>query len=200
VDSLAWVAAKLGCPTFIVTSYGRDNDPSYLTNPKGWNVRQGTYTVRAASLRGEKVTFLGTAGLTVRGSRVGSKTDGLSFLGYNGDSIPPLCSPGPCPSPSASVSRENYFWNGFFGPATDMDATNNTGTLGDFVWDNYNRSQHGPAKVIVLPAQSFGGQCACGPNRWGFFVLKHLMGATNSINYMAGRTVITNAWPEDIQP
>lgn len=199
IDSLAWVAAKLGCPTFIVTSYGRDNDPSYLANPNGWNVRQGTYTVRAASQRGDKVTFLATAGLTIQGSRTGGRTDGLSFLSYQGDSLPPLCSPGPCPSPSVSVCHENKFWNGFFGPAVDFNATNGVNNF-DTVYDNYNRGPHGPAKVIVLPAQSFGGQCTCGPNRWGFFVLKHLMGATNAINYMAGRTVIANAWPEDIQP
>ena len=199
VDSLAWVAAKLGCPAIVVSTYGRDNDPSYLTNPKGWNVRQGYYSVQASSLRGERVAFLGTAGLTIQGSRVGGRTDGLSFVSYTGDSLAPLCSPGPCPSPTVAVCHENKFWNGFFGPAVDFNATNVVNDF-DAVYDNYNRGKHGPAAVLVLPAQSLGGQSTSAPNRWGYFVVKHLMAAASAINYAAGRPVLVNAWPEDIQP
>lgn len=199
-DSIAWLAAKWGGP-IIQTGYGRDNDPNYVTNPKGFLRKQGKASVQAASLRGERPVFLSFAYQPIRGSRVGSKTDGLSFLGPLADSLPPVCDPGPCGGPNAAVIQENLFWHGFFGPDKDASFFAYDGfSDNDFVYGVPRLYDFGPASVVMLPEQAFGGQCSCGPNRWGFFVIKHLMAATQLMNYAAGRTIMANAWPEDVRP
>lgn len=201
VDSIAWLAVKLGGP-IIQNGWGRENDPTYLTNPKGHGFAERSYTVNTTSLRGNKANFLSYAHATVRGSQIGGRNDGLSFFGHTTDSVGAVCDPGPCPGPNASVLFESTVWCGLFGPWRDYQmfsydgADDNRNTvIGESYLYDFTR-----ASVVMLPEQSFGGQSSTRANRWGFFVLKHMMAATNLINYAAGRTVFANAWPEDVRP
>ena len=202
LDSLLWLSAQLGGP-LLVNAQDRDRDPTYSgTNPKGWLLNEGVY---GSALAGPAVTVLGHNGMSVRGSRVGVMTDGLSFMGSTTDSLPPICSPGPCPGPNAAVYEENRFWNGFFGPSRDYsfnahDGLGDTSSEGKYVDSKDRLYSNSRASLIVLPAQSLGGQSSTAPNRWGYFTLKHLMHVTKAINAKAGRTVIVNAFPKNIEP
>ena len=202
VDSVAWLAAKLGSPCIIQNGFGRENDPAYLTNPKGYGFRQRAYTVNATSKRGERVNFLSYAYSGLRGSQVGSRNDGLSFFGYTTDSSGAICVPGPCPGPNAVVQFESAFWTGLFGPGRDYLMFSYDGATEPYstVYGESYLNDFPKASILYLPEQAFGGQSTTRPNRWGFWVVKHLMAATNVINYAAGRTVIVNSWPEDVQP
>ena len=202
VDSLLWMANLVGAQTLVFDSYGQDMLPTYLTNPKGWPLTQGTHAIGAASARGVRVKALAYSGFTPRGSRVGSRTDGLSFLGWMADTIPPVCSPGPCPNPSATAVAENHFWNAYFGPSRDLAFDPYDGLTDELnLYDNYPALyKRQRASVLVLPVQSLGGQSVTAPNRWGFFTIRHLVDAAKLINAAAGRTVISNEFVENVNP
>lgn len=199
LDSLLWLSSRWNGP-LIVNVQDRDRDPAYLrTNPRGWRIDEGYHSTAISG----RVAVLGANGFTVRGSRVAEHTDGLSFVKVTEDSTAPYLSADP--GPNASVVQESKFWNGLFGPSRDylFESYDNIGSTDEGVYINTKDRLYGSpskASVIVLPAQSLGGQDINGPNRWGFFVLKHLVHATRAINAKAGRTLIAPAYPEDIDP
>lgn len=202
IDSLFWMANRVGAPVLVFDSYGQDMLPTYLTNPKGWPLTQGAYAIGAASARGVRIKALAYSGFTPRGSRVGSRTDGLSFMGYMADTLPPLCNPGGCPSPSPTAAAQNHFWNAFYGPSRDLafdpyDDNSAETALYDNYPFLYKRQR---ASILMLPVQSLGGQSVTAPNRWGFFTIRHIVDAAKLINAAAGRTVISNEFVENVNP
>ena len=205
VDSVAWVAAKLGCSAILVNTWGRDMDPSYLTNPKGYIFKQRRYTIRAASLRGMNINFIGHQQFTVMGSRVHSCTDALSFEARA--AVDTALTEGFFYAQMPTYAMYS-FWNSMYGPYDAVSWNDGAGlwnqTTTAPAWDSSAFDNvpgtHQPASVLQLPAQAFGGQDAAAPNRWGFYAIKHVMGAAALTNYAAGRSVMVNSWPEDITP
>lgn len=196
LDSIQTTLALLGFSHILTNTQNRDRDPAYLrTNPKGWLDGQKRHSMGG---RGS----LSIIGYTVnpgRGSQYAGNGDALSFGFSPGDSLPPIAGG----VRSIAVDIENSFWNGFFGPSRDYTfwpydnvAINAAplGVPGNYLYPNNK------ASVIYLPAQSFGGQSSTTPNRWGYFVLKHLQMASKAINGGAWRTIISNAFPEEIEP
>jgi hypothetical protein len=203
-DSVAWAAATLGCPVIVTNSWGRDMDPTYLTNPKGWIYTNRRYTINAASQRGVTVNFVAHQQFTIMGSRLGAGDDELSFRTSKAYLYPDseYVMNGQLPTYAMHA-----FWDSFYGPYTteqfnNGDATNaaNVKTCwSSTVFDNII-GVHGPASIFMLPAQGFGGQSTTTPNHWAIYCVKHVMGAAAMVNYAAGRTVMPNVWIEDLQP
>lgn len=204
VDSLAWLAATLGGP-ILVNTWGRDMDPLYLTNPKGWIMPQGRYTVHAQSRRGETVRFLGHQQFSVRGSRVGIRGDWFSSLTPTADTTSAFMG-----SMTSYGYQEYAFWNGFYGPWLGREYNQGQADLpaeaaagwDHTIFDNWSIPGyvHNRASIFMVPAQSFGGQNIDAPHRWGVLAMRHINSAANLVNWKAGRTVLRQVWAEELNP
>lgn len=208
LDSLMWAVSRSGYSTLIAFVQGRDSDPQYLgTNPVGFLSSERTHTITTSSLAGSTVKVVGFTQFPVMGS---SKFISPSVA----DTVPPYCDP-ICPGPNVAVAIENKFWNGFF-PTAGRDYSfsssdgfgNDQGVYLDSRDRLYAQSR---ASACVLPANMFGGggldygfghtnTAQTYPTRVGWLVFKHLSNVASAANKLAGRTIISVVYPEDIQP
>ena len=207
VDSL-WLAVKdARFSTIISSSLGRDSDPRYIAVPVGWQSREERVRVRLATDPSDKLTRLNVAVHPVAGS--------TRFFGAAAtDSTAPLSS---APAPNVAVAHTSRFWDGFFGPSSATrgarwDCYDCAGTDENVYLDTKDRIYaRNRGSVVALPAQWFGGgvmnigtaynaTAQTYPTRPGFYVFKGIANVIKAVNRKAGRTVMTQGFPEDIDP